>query len=57
LSEADREALLAMGEDMPKIWHAATTTAADRKQMLRFLIRVLRPGFETPDCAYSGCQG
>ena len=39
LSEADREALLAMGEDMPKIWHAATTTAADRKQMLRFLIR------------------
>lgn len=39
LSEGDREALLTMGEDMPKIWHAATTTAADRKQMLRFLIR------------------
>src|SRR5258708_33436698 len=38
LSEADREALLAMGEDMPKIWHAATTTATDRKQILRFLI-------------------
>ena len=39
LSEADREALLAMGEDMPNIWNAAATTAADRKQMLRFLIR------------------
>jgi DNA invertase Pin-like site-specific DNA recombinase len=39
LSEGDRAALLTMGEDMPKIWHAATTTAADRKQMLRFLIR------------------
>jgi hypothetical protein len=23
----------------------------------RLLIFVLRPGFETPDCAYSGCQG
>lgn len=39
LNAADHEALLAMGEDLPKIWHAATTTAADRKQMLRFLVR------------------
>lgn len=39
LSDADREALLAMGEDLPKIWNAATTTAADRKQILRFLVR------------------
>jgi DNA invertase Pin-like site-specific DNA recombinase len=39
LGEDDREALLTMGEDMPKIWHAPTTTAADRKQMLRFLIQ------------------
>jgi DNA invertase Pin-like site-specific DNA recombinase len=39
LSEADREALLAMGEDLPKVWHAPTTAAADRKQMLRFLVR------------------
>jgi hypothetical protein len=39
MSETDREALLTMGEDLPKIWRAATTTAADRKQMLRFLIR------------------
>ena len=39
LSEADRVALLAMGEDLPKVWHAPTTAAADRKQMLRFLVR------------------
>ncbi len=39
LSDADREALLAMGEDLPKIWNTATTAAADRKQILRFLIR------------------
>jgi hypothetical protein len=39
LDDADREALLAMGEDLPKIWNAATTTAADRKQILRFLVR------------------
>jgi DNA invertase Pin-like site-specific DNA recombinase len=39
LSDADREVLLAMGEDLPKVWNAATTTAADRKQILRFLVR------------------
>jgi DNA invertase Pin-like site-specific DNA recombinase len=39
LSDVDREALLAMGEDLPKIWNAATTAAADRKQILRFLVR------------------
>ena len=39
LSDADREALLAMGEDLPKVWNAATTTAADCKQILRFLVR------------------
>lgn len=38
LDDVDREALLAMGEDLPKIWNAATTTAADRKQIVRFLI-------------------
>ena len=39
LSDADRAALLALGEDLPAIWRAATTTAADRKQILRFIIR------------------
>ena len=39
LSDADREALLAMGKELPKVWNAATTEAADRKQILRFLVR------------------
>ncbi len=39
LSDADRTALLALGENLPGIWRAATTTAADRKRILRFIIR------------------
>lgn len=39
LSDADRIALLALGENLPGIWRAATTTAADRKTILRFVIR------------------
>lgn len=39
LSDADRARLLAMGENLPGIWRASTTTAADRKRMLRFVIR------------------
>ena len=39
VNDADRDALLAMAEDLPKIWQAKTTTAADRKQILRFLVR------------------
>ncbi len=31
--------MLALGEDLPGIWRAATTTAADRKRILRFIIR------------------
>jgi len=39
LSEADRGALRVLGENLPRIWHAATTTAAERKQLLRFIVR------------------
>jgi DNA invertase Pin-like site-specific DNA recombinase len=39
LSDADRTALLALGENLPVIWRADTTTAADRKRILRFIIR------------------
>ena len=39
LGDADRAALLALGENLPGIWRAATTTAADRKRILRFIIR------------------
>ena len=39
LGDADRTALLALGKNLPAIWRAATTTAADRKRILRFIIR------------------
>ena len=28
-----------MGENLPRIWHAVTTAAADRKRILRFVVR------------------
>jgi DNA invertase Pin-like site-specific DNA recombinase len=39
LSEADQGALRVLGENLPRIWQAATTTAAERKQLLRFIVR------------------
>jgi len=38
ITDADRADILALGENVPLIWHAGTTTAADRKQMLRLVI-------------------
>ena len=38
LAEPDRQAILALATDFPRIWHAATTTDADRKQMVRLVI-------------------
>ncbi|HSH77007.1 MAG TPA: recombinase family protein [Herpetosiphonaceae bacterium] len=35
----DRELILELGEDLPAVWHASTTTAADRKQILRLIIK------------------
>jgi DNA invertase Pin-like site-specific DNA recombinase len=39
LSDADRVALEALGRDLPQVWHATTTTAADHKRILRFVIQ------------------
>ena len=39
LTDVDRAALLALGGNLPGIWRAATTTATDRKRILRFIIR------------------
>lgn len=39
LTQADREAILALGSDLPALWQASTTTNAERKQMLRLVIR------------------
>lgn len=38
LNEADRDGLLALGEDLPGIWHSSSTTAAERKSILRLII-------------------
>jgi hypothetical protein len=35
ICEAERAALQRLGENLPKIWRANTTSAADRKRILR----------------------
>ena len=32
-----REAVLRLSEDVPRIWHAATTTVQDRQEIVRLL--------------------
>jgi DNA invertase Pin-like site-specific DNA recombinase len=39
LGDDDRDALRALGQNLPQVWHASSTTAADRKRILRFIIR------------------
>src|SRR5258707_11341004 len=39
LTQTDRDAILALGSDLPSLWQAETTTNAERKQMLRLVIR------------------
>lgn len=38
MTPEDREQILALAQDLPTVWSATTTTAADRKQLLRLLI-------------------
>jgi hypothetical protein len=35
----ERPRILALAQDLPTVWHAPTTTHAERKQLLRFLIK------------------
>lgn len=39
IGPAECAGLQALGESLPRIWNAATTSAADRKRILRFVIR------------------
>jgi len=39
ISDNDRQEILALGEDLPRLWHAATTGSADRKQIVRLVIK------------------
>ena len=38
LTEEDRADILALGQDLPRLWHASTTTESDRKRIVRLLI-------------------
>ena len=38
LGEADQRAVQRLAEDLPALWHAATTTDVDRKRLLRLVI-------------------
>jgi predicted DNA-binding transcriptional regulator AlpA len=38
LSAEEREALARVARDLPRLWHADTTTARDRKELLRTLV-------------------
>jgi DNA invertase Pin-like site-specific DNA recombinase len=38
LSQEERDRLLALGPDLALVWHAATTTPRDRKELLRALL-------------------
>jgi DNA invertase Pin-like site-specific DNA recombinase len=39
LTAQDREEILALGENLPAVWHAPTTTPIDRKSIVRLVIR------------------
>jgi len=39
LTPGDRQDILALGEDLPRIWHAESTTPSERKQILRFVVQ------------------
>ena len=51
LTETDRAMIRQLAEDVPALWHADTTTMAERKRLLRCLIQdvaldaVTKPGF------------
>ena len=39
VTAADREAILALGRDLPTVWHAPSTTTVERKQILQLVIK------------------
>jgi len=36
---AHRDAVLALGQDLPRLWHAPTTSSKDRKRILRLVLK------------------
>jgi hypothetical protein len=39
LTPQERERILALAHDIPTVWHASTTSQAERKQLLRYLVK------------------
>ena len=39
VSEAERQGIIALVHDLPAVWHAKTTTHAERKHVVRLLIK------------------
>jgi len=39
ITPRERERILALAHDIPTVWHAPTTTHAERKQLVRYLIK------------------
>jgi DNA invertase Pin-like site-specific DNA recombinase len=46
LSEAEQEQIRSLARDIPQLWHADTTTAAERQRLVRFLIERVEVGVE-----------
>jgi hypothetical protein len=42
LPSKERAEIVAIGDDLPRVWHAQTTTAADRKHLLRVVVKAVR---------------
>ena len=46
LSAAEQERIRSLADDIPQLWHADTTTAAERQRLIRFLIEQLEDGVQ-----------
>jgi DNA invertase Pin-like site-specific DNA recombinase len=46
LSLAEQERIRSLASDIPQLWHADTTTSADRQRLIRFLIEQIEVGVQ-----------
>jgi DNA invertase Pin-like site-specific DNA recombinase len=46
LSAAEQERIRSLADDIPQLWQADTTTAADRQRLIRFLIEQIQVGVQ-----------
>jgi DNA invertase Pin-like site-specific DNA recombinase len=46
LSAAEQEQIRSLARDIPSLWHADTTTAAERQRLIRFLIEQIEVGVQ-----------